>query len=399
MSEHGSRGARAHDTSAATRLPVAHLPTPMVPSQSTVLTVIADLVGTARALGVDDSVIIDPVRAVARLDPPAVIAASPFRFAYGRRRDLELAVDHVAGATVRRRPFTERLWRSAVAEIELPPIEGLVIHDASFGHAADRVARRLSSSPCWLYSHTPVSRSVGTRELRGLVDRLTGVICVSEAMRSQLMKRLGRSSDKVHVVHNGVDSRLFHPGESPPSERPPVVLAAGLQTPQKGIDCLLRSTSLLRTGGWRLDLAGGDWYTAGRAIVADSDDQIVRHGFLPREEMPDFLRSGRVFVFPSAWDEPFGLGLLEAMASGLACVTTKRGGLPEVGGDAVVYVEPNDPTALARAIDELLADDQLADELGTRARARALLFSTQQQFERFDQLVSRLRAPPGARSA
>lgn len=107
--------------------------------------------------------------------------------------------------------------------------------------------------------------------------------------------------------------------------------------------------------------------------------------------MPEFLRGGRVFVFPSVADEGFGMALLEAMACGLACVVSPVGGVPEVGGDAVRYVDPRDHRVLAETIDELLLDDDAATELGQRARDRAMRFSIANQYDRFTAAIAATR--------
>jgi glycosyltransferase involved in cell wall biosynthesis len=101
------------------------------------------------------------------------------------------------------------------------------------------------------------------------------------------------------------------------------------------------------------------------------------------------LRSARVFCLPTPRHESFGLSLLEAMSCGIACIASPHGGIKEVGGDAVVYVEPWKTDEFAGAIEWLLTDDAAARDLGIRARARAEHFSIQQQFEKLDDVVTR----------
>jgi glycosyltransferase involved in cell wall biosynthesis len=90
-----------------------------------------------------------------------------------------------------------------------------------------------------------------------------------------------------------------------------------------------------------------------------------------------------VFVFPTMFDEPFGLALLEAMGCGLACIASRRGGVPEFAKDAVVYVDPSDPQEFGAAIHRLLTDDAAAIDLGRRARQAALAVTVDSQFEKF----------------
>ena len=96
------------------------------------------------------------------------------------------------------------------------------------------------------------------------------------------------------------------------------------------------------------------------------------------------------------FDEPFGLALLEAMACGLACVAAARGGVPEFAGDAVVYADPADPEVFGAAVERLLTDDAAAQDLGRRARERALTLTLDAQFKRFHQVLPEsARGPSG----
>ncbi|MFA6240844.1 MAG: glycosyltransferase family 4 protein, partial [Candidatus Hydrogenedentales bacterium] len=92
--------------------------------------------------------------------------------------------------------------------------------------------------------------------------------------------------------------------------------------------------------------------------------------------MPDMFRSADVFAFPSIasdeWQEQFGMSLIEAMACGIPTVTTLSGAIEEIAGDAAMLVQPNDFLALYQAIRRLALEPSLREDLGARARARAV---------------------------
>lgn len=354
----------------------------MIPQHSTVLTVIKDLVSANRRLGGRDSVVVATERANDRLAPEWITPASPFRFPYDRKRELGQAIDHVTARLARHRPFGRQLWSTALEGVDLSAFDHVVVHDASFAHASIRAVERAGARTIWLYSHVAVSRSVSTSELRWLADRVDGWIFVSDALKRSTEARLGAASAKFYVVHNGVDPGVFSPTEADRTAGA-VILAAGLNSQEKGLDRLLAALPLIRTADWTARFAGGGWYDTTGSRPEQTTSSIEQVGFLPHTEMPDFLRAGRVFVFPSRWEEPFGLGLLEAMACGLACITTRRGGIPEVGQDAVLYVDGDDPAELAATIDMLLGNEQLARDLGNAARARALELSVESQYDAF----------------
>ncbi len=81
-----------------------------------------------------------------------------------------------------------------------------------------------------------------------------------------------------------------------------------------------------------------------------------------------------IVAVPSRWQEPFGLTALEAMACGAALIATRRGGLPEVAGDAALYVDPDEPAGLAEAIIRLARDPDLRARMVEAGRARARQF-------------------------
>ena len=97
--------------------------------------------------------------------------------------------------------------------------------------------------------------------------------------------------------------------------------------------------------------------------------RLVRPGYLPFADLPGFLGGALVVAAPSR-GEGFGLAVLEAMACGAPVLTTYRTSLPEVGGDAVAYTEP-DAESIAVALRALLDDPERRAALGEAGYARA----------------------------
>jgi glycosyltransferase involved in cell wall biosynthesis len=92
------------------------------------------------------------------------------------------------------------------------------------------------------------------------------------------------------------------------------------------------------------------------------------------DDLAALYQACTVFCYPSLY-EGFGLPLLEAMAAGAACVTSSVSSLPEVGGDAVLYVDPISVAEIRAAIERLLGSVEDRSVLGDRARQRAAEFS------------------------
>jgi glycosyltransferase involved in cell wall biosynthesis len=95
--------------------------------------------------------------------------------------------------------------------------------------------------------------------------------------------------------------------------------------------------------------------------------------YLDRGELNAVMRSAEAVVFPSLL-EGFGLPVVEAMAVGVPVITSNVSSLPEVGGDAVLYVDPRDPADIAAAIVRLSGDGELRLALVESGRKRAALF-------------------------
>jgi glycosyltransferase involved in cell wall biosynthesis len=120
---------------------------------------------------------------------------------------------------------------------------------------------------------------------------------------------------------------------------------------------------------------GGNWSEEVDAAVASVPPhlRLRRPGYLPFGDLPGFLGGALVAAFPSR-GEGFGLPVLEAMACGAPVLTTHCTSLPEVGGDAVEYTEP-DAAAIGAALRGLLEDPSRRASLGIAGHARAQQFT------------------------
>jgi glycosyltransferase involved in cell wall biosynthesis len=153
----------------------------------------------------------------------------------------------------------------------------------------------------------------------------------------------------------------------------------GVLEPRKNVPALIRGW--VQAVSWRDDppaliLAGGTgWDEDVDAAVAEvpSHLRVVRPGYLRFADLPGYLGGATVVAFPSH-GEGFGLPVLEAMACGTPVLTTQRLSLPEVGGDAVAYTEP-DSESIGAALSALLDDAARRRALADAALARAREFT------------------------
>ena len=184
--------------------------------------------------------------------------------------------------------------------------------------------------------------------------------------------------EKCLVVPLGVDSVRFtplpnHPITQSPSQ--PTLLFAGRLRYYKGLDTLLHALSLVPdvplviVGDGPM---GEEWERL--TGVLDLRNRVTFTGKVSDEDLPGYYRAADMFVLPAnARAEAFGTVILEAMASGLPCITTEVGtGTSWVVQDGVtgLVVVPRDPQALADAIRNLLDDPKRRAAMGRAGRAR-----------------------------
>ena len=223
-----------------------------------------------------------------------------------------------------------------------------------------------------IYAHNQLFRTYGRREADRVVGDAAAVICVSDALAEETRDLLPRAQrSKVAVVENPVDTsrfspnherRAYHPGET----RPIRVLFVGRMIPPKGPAVLARAArefgpddaEFVFVGSHEFDPSAPDtpYEQEVRELARSSRASVTFLPFADRDTLPGLYRDADILVVPSVWAEPSGLILGEGMASGLAIVASRTGGIPSVVGDVAVLVPPNDPDALAAAVRGLIAD-------------------------------------------
>jgi glycosyltransferase involved in cell wall biosynthesis len=221
------------------------------------------------------------------------------------------------------------------------------------------------------------------RSLR-VADR---VICDSARTKADLVSRFDIATDKVDVVHLGVD----HVDSIPPPDAlgqtylktlslpPEFILYAGALDARKNIGGLLDAIERVWSRGEKVSLAlmGQSWFGSTpleRRIAAMQADgfEIRMLGYQAPSIFYELMRRATAFVFPSRY-EGFGLPPLEAMQLGVPVITSNTGALPEICGDAAVQVDPDNSLALADALIELLKSPEqraIRAEAGRRWAAR-----------------------------
>lgn len=215
------------------------------------------------------------------------------------------------------------------------------------------------------------------------------VIVTSDAVR-EAFDRGGRRALPFAKIENGVDLRRFTPGSSDLVRRDftidpsaPLVGTAARMDVWKGLEDFIEAAAIVRRTrpDARFVLAGGaieglrtyEGELLSLAAARGLDGALFFAGWrYGPGAMPAFHQSLDVFVLPSREPEPFGLVVLEAMASGKPVVATAQGGPLEIVRDREtgLLVTPRDPSAMAAGIVDLLSDPARAVAYGRAGRAR-----------------------------
>ena len=206
-------------------------------------------------------------------------------------------------------------------------------------------------------------RSVGERWY--LLQKLAGIICVSDYIRNCFLDGLNDCGDlvsKVGVARNGAHRWLKQP---PTKEN--FILLAGRMVPEKGIlECARAIAKVLPAyPGWALIIAGakrfeesapGSYEKKIATAIAPLKKRAKMLGFIPIADMRDWQARAAISACPSLWHDPMPKAVLESLAAGCALITTRRGGIPEAAEGRALIVDVPSVESFASGFDKLLGD-------------------------------------------
>jgi glycosyltransferase involved in cell wall biosynthesis len=225
------------------------------------------------------------------------------------------------------------------------------------------------------------------KPLRFLTSTADRVCTVSSSERERLVRYGYAPHERVDVVPNAVEDVLSTREQSSAVDlgqhgiRAPFVLYVGRVNARKNVATLVQAMHQVASSDVQLVIAGEiDRTAASLPSIIDSAGVRERTRLLGAVD-DDTLRAlygaATVFCFPSL-DEGFGLSPLEAMACGIPTIVSDRPALRETCGDAALYIDPLSAPAIARAIDDLVADSEKRESLREAGVRRASCFTWDQ---------------------
>ncbi|HEU4480813.1 MAG TPA: glycosyltransferase family 1 protein, partial [Actinomycetota bacterium] len=303
--------------------------------------------------------------------------------------------------------FPNRVYRKLRGLNALPPVEWLLGPlDAMLGPAyvTWRCSRAAELPVVHDLSFIRFPESVSWQNLYFLrwnvprmIKRAATVVTVSESSRREIAARFDVPASDVAVVPNGCDHERFGDPDAPRAfDLPPgYLLFVGTREPRKNLPMVLRAhehLSATRADVPPLVVVGGAGWRGKELESALERHRLARDvrilGYVPDELLAGLYQDAAALVFPSLY-EGFGLPIVEAMAAGCPVVTSDRGAMAEVGGSAVVAVDPEDHVSIASGIARILDDPSLRERLVDEGIERARSMSWTRSGEALRDAVER----------
>ncbi len=182
-------------------------------------------------------------------------------------------------------------------------------------------------------------------------------------------ERMGLPADRIHVIHHGSEDPLEHydwAKEAMASQGKGGVFVGRLVA-EKGLDTLLEAWEGIDAPLTVVGTGPEEYRLRERAAAMP---QVTMLGELPRTDVLRMMTQAAFLVFPSVWEEPFGLGVVEAMACSRPVIGSRIGAIPEMIYDGVNgrLVQPGDAAELRAAIGQLVSRPEACRQLGASAR-------------------------------
>jgi glycosyltransferase involved in cell wall biosynthesis len=271
-----------------------------------------------------------------------------------------------------------------------------IIHLHNFSQFVPLLRHKNPSTKIVLHMHCEWLSQLDPAWIGPRIAHADAVVGCSEHVSGLVRSAFPQFAPKVHTVYNGTEMG------GTPARTKPTLLYVGRISPEKGVHVLLEAfeqvlnalpeASLKLVGleqvpppEYLIDLSDeakvkalrrfypGSYLEQLKAQMSPAATQRAEFlGFVPYAGLPELYGQARVLVNP-ALSEAFGMSLAEAMASGVAVVASKTGGMSEIvqEGQTGLLVEAGNARALAEALVKLLQDPNLAQQMGLKGRVRA----------------------------
>ena len=213
------------------------------------------------------------------------------------------------------------------------------------------------------------------------------VLTVSEFSKGEIVNLLGIPDEKIHVIYNAVSENIkCQP--VPLEKKEKFILTVSSLDPRKNLENLVRAFTSSNLKGYKLKIAGAESRVFSKVAFEVKSPDVEFLGYQRDDELSRLYERASLFVYPSLY-EGFGIPPLEAMKCGTPVIVSRAASLPEVCGDAALYVG-TDVESIKEGMERVLSDKSLMEELIRKGVKRVKGFSWQKSTKKLNRLLDTL---------
>ena len=260
----------------------------------------------------------------------------------------------------------------------------------------------------YFHLHNDIDKLYGCKEI---IENSKKILTVSNYISSIVISKLNYDPNRVVVFKNCIDMEKFKVKYSQQqideikmkhglTKSDKVIIFVGRTIKEKGILEVLKAFKLANKNDWTLMIIGSSGFDINvksdfeRELFEETQNnkKIIFTGFIPYKDLPIYYALADLAILPSIWDEPAGLTMLEAVASGVPLITTNSGGIPEYVsnyGAIILDVDDNLVSNIANNMEKILSENTtLNDKLVEDCRNN---FNLKKYLENFNDCITERR--------
>ena len=227
------------------------------------------------------------------------------------------------------------------------------------------------------YFYSNIHKFLYRKYMQYVISKSTKILTISRYSKENLCQVFNIDNNKVSVISLGYspNAEKYDLYQTPSKIMEKYIFALGSSEPRKNNSNLIRAFNMLSEGMPELRLVIGGRKWRGTHFPDDIlNNRIILTGALSESELHDMYKNSAAFCLLSLY-EGFGLPALEAMGHGVPLILANTSSLPEIAGDAAIYVDPNNIHDISIAILNVLTNENLRNELISKGRSRTRKFT------------------------
>jgi len=226
------------------------------------------------------------------------------------------------------------------------------------------------------------------------------IVAISEQTKKDIIQFYQIPAHKIAVIYQDC-AELFHNEISNEMEQqvvekyqlpPAYILCVGTFEQRKNQLTLIKAFKEIKTDVKLVLLGNGkDYLQKVNHFITDNNlaDRVLIISNAESKDMPAIFSKASLFVYPSLF-EGFGIPIIEAQNMGVPVITSKGGCFGEAGGDAAMYIDPNNAVELQEAIESLLQDERVRSEMSVKGKTNVMRFRAKRTIVQLHELYENL---------